>query len=1189
MSFVNLHTHSHYSLLDGFGSPKEIVLRAKELGYPAIALTDHGVTHGLIEFYHAAKDNGIKPILGCEMYMAPRTRFDKEVQTDTKPFHMTVLAETNEGYHNMLKLVTKANLEGFYYKPRIDYGILKTYSKGLIVLSGCLMGQLPRMILSGNEDAIRETIEKNLEIFGKKNYFLEIQDHPLIEHQQIVNERIRELAKQYDLNIVLTNDSHYPRPEDKDVHDILICIQTQTTVGDENRMRYTGDFSIRDLKDMETIGEQFPGAIENTLKIAERCNVDFEFGVNLIPSFPTPNNEDPHTFLKQLCIEGLEKRFEGKGISKEYMERLEFEIALVHKMGFDAYFLIVSDFVRHAKEQKIAVGPGRGSAAGSLLSWSLNITDLDPIHYGLFFERFLNPERVSMPDIDIDFADARRDEVLSYVIEKYGRENVAQIITFGTMAPRAAVRDTGRALGYPYQEVDKLAKAIPPPVLGKNTPLKLSVKEDPDLKRAYDTDERAKILLDYAMKLEGTVRHAGTHACAVVISAKPLIEYTALQFSPGGEQKEMVTQYSMKPIEELGLLKMDFLGLKNLTVIEKTCKIAKRTKDADIDITRLPLDDEATFKLFQEGDTTGVFQFESLGMRRYLKDLKPTKFDDIVAMGALYRPGPMEWIPNYIAGKKDPKKVKYLHESFKSILENTYGVAVYQEQILQLARDFAGFSLGEADLLRKAVGKKIASLLEEQREKFIQGAVAKGHKEKFAKEVFEEVIEPFAGYGFNKAHAVCYGMIAYQTAYLKAHFPTEFMTALLCSDAGNTDRVVLEMKECIEKGIDVLPPSINESFGQFTVVNDNTIRFGLMAIKGVGEGPIKEVIDVREKVGRFKTLEDFIKMVPQKIVNKKTIQALACSGALDEFGDRNQIAENHDEISKYAKYCQDFSISGQTSIFGIMEESASDDCGFKMRNVAKSTTIQNLKWEKEFIGMYVSGHPLRGLKKYISRKANLIGLLTDKNLNKPVKALGLISGLRRMLTKSGTYMASFMIEDPSGKVNCMMFPKVFSKFGDVLREDNVIGVTGKLDNRRGMYQILCDNAKLLSLDTMTENAKNEGFFDDSDKSDIIIRMLDDILAEKKEAETPVPGIEHSEANVSEDLAVKDKSVNTFVIEIPKTANSETMKQLNNLLMRNKGETAVEVILTASNKKLKLPFGIDLSDELKGRIEALLLQ
>ncbi|NIA02449.1 MAG: DNA polymerase III subunit alpha, partial [Nitrospirae bacterium] len=787
MSFVNLHCHSHYSLLDGFGSPEAIVLRAKELGYPAAGLTDHGVTYGLVEFYEAAKKAGIKPVLGCEMYVAPRTRFDKEPRVDVKPYHLTLLAKDNEGYKNLLQLVTKANLEGFYYKPRVDYGLLKTYGKGLIALSGCLQGHLPRLILDENEEDLHNKIKEYVDIFGKDDFYLEMQDHPLIEDQEIVNERLKKLAKEYDLQLVVTNDSHYPRPEDSEAHDILLCIQTGTTVNEENRMRYTGDFSIREVNDLKAAFSDTPEAIENTVKIAEKCNVTYEFDTFLIPFFDTPQNEDPHVYLRQLCEEGLNNRLNGKKIPKEYTERLEYELKTVHEMGFDTYFLIVRDFVKYAKEQEIVVGPGRGSAAGSIIAWSLAITDLDPIKYGLFFERFLNPERVSMPDIDIDFADNRRDEVLEYVSKKYGRDNVAQIITFGTMAPRSAVRDVGRALGYPYQEVDKLAKIVPPPLLGKHVPLNVSIKEDADLKHAYETDPRAKKLLDYAMQLEGTVRHAGTHACAVVISEKPLTEYTALQYGAGGKE-EIVTQFSMKPIENLGLLKMDFLGLKNLTVIENTCNLLKKTQNKDVDINKIPMDDEKTFKLLRKADTTGVFQLESSGMRRYLKELKPNMFEDIVAMGALYRPGPMEWIPTYIAGKHNPDKVQYLHKSFKSILESTYGVAVYQEQILQLARDFAGFTLGEADLLRKAVGKKIASLLIEQREKFIKGAVKNGYDEKFAEEVFEKVIEPFAGYGFNKAHAVCYGLIAYQTAYLKAHFTVEFMTALLCADANNTDR-----------------------------------------------------------------------------------------------------------------------------------------------------------------------------------------------------------------------------------------------------------------------------------------------------------------------------------------------------------------------------------------------------------------
>lgn len=1168
MSFVNLHAHSHYSLLDGFGSPAEIVNRAKELGYPAAALTDHGVGYGLIEFYKAAKAAGIKPVLGCELYVANRTRFDKEARVDVKPYHLTTLAETNEGYRNLLMLITKSNLEGFYYKPRVDYGLMKVYSKGLIVLSGCIAGHLPRTILSGNEEEMHRLVESYIDIYGKDNFFLEMQDHPLLEQQGIVNKKLKELSKHYGLGLVVTCDSHYARTQDRDAHDILLCIQTGSIVSDENRMRYTGDFSIRDVKELREVFSDTPEAIENTVKIAERCNVDFTFGVNLLPSFITPNGETADDYLKYLCKEGLKNRFEGRSVPDFYWERLEFELKTVHNMGFDAYFLIVHDFVNYAKSQKIVVGPGRGSAAGSIIAWSLRITDLDPIKHGLFFERFLNPERISMPDIDIDFADSRRDEVLDYVTKKYGRDNVAQIITFGTMAPKAAIKDVGRALGYPYAEVDKLAKTVPAPILGKQAPLKTSVVESVEMHDLYKNDPRAKTLLDYAMRLEGTVRHAGTHACAVVISDHPLTEYTPLQYGASGGT-EIVTQYSMKPIEELGLLKMDFLGLKNLTVIEKAEEIIKITKSESVDINKIPLDDLKTFELLQKADTTGVFQLESPGMKRYLKELKPTIFEDIVAMGALYRPGPMEWIPTYIKGKHDPESVQYLHPAFKSILEPTYGVAVYQEQILQISRDFAGFSLGEADILRKAVGKKIPSLLAKQREKFVEGSVKNGHKKKFAEEVFEKVIEPFAGYGFNKAHAACYGLIAYQTAYLKAHYPVEFMTALLCSDATTTDRVVLEIKECSEMGIDVLPPSVNESFTNFSIVDQKTIRFGLLAIKGIGEGAITEIINTREKDGKFKSLEDFAKRVPSHFINKKLIQALAFSGALSEFGDRNQIAENYEAVSKFAKSSQTTESDGQTNIFGALGDESHNECKMALKDFPKSTNMQCLKWEKEFLGMYVTSHPLRGLRKYISKKGHLIGTLTKKQLEKPVRIVGLVTGLRKMMTKAGGFMATFMVEDPSGKISAIMFPKNYVNFANEIVEDQVVGINGRLDNRRGMCQVACDNAKILSLETMINNAKEQGSYNPEDKSDIAIRLLDDIWADV-------------EAEVAH-----QKATEPYLIKIPEKLPQEKMQALKDLLQNNQGDIPIELFLGGVNKKIKLPFGVNLTDALKQNVDSIL--
>jgi len=1173
MNFVNLHGHSHYSLLDGFGSPKAIVQRAKELGYPAAALTDHGVTYGLIELYKEAKKEGIKAVLGCELYVAKRTRFDKEANVDNKSYHLTTLAKNNTGYENILKLVTEANLKGFYYKPRVDYDLLEKHSEGLIALSGCLAGHLAKTILSENEQETEELIKKHIKIFGKENYFLEIQHNPEMPQQEIVNQKVKQLAEKHGLNLVATYDSHYPRKDDKAVHDILLCIQTGKTMDDENRMSYKGNYSLRDINELKDYFLDYPGAIENTVKIAEKCNVEFDFSKNLIPAFDTPKGSTAESHLRDLCEEGLKKRLKGE-ISKTYKERLDFELNTVHEMGFDTYFLIVHDFIKYAKEQKIMVGPGRGSAAGSIIAWSLAITELDPIHYGLFFERFLNPERVSMPDIDIDFADNRRDEVLEYVIKKYGRDKVAQIITFGTMAPKAAIRDTGRALGYPYAEVDLLSKAVPPSVLGKYAPLIKSIEEDPDLNAIYKNDPRAKRLLDYAKKLEGTVRHVGTHACAVIISEKPLTCYTALQYG-AGNKNEIVTQFSAKPLESLGLLKMDFLGLKNLTVIEQTLNTVAKNTGKKINIEHISLEDKKTFKLLQRGDTTGVFQLESAGMRRYLKELKATQFNDIVAMGALYRPGPMEWIPKYIEGKHNPDKVSYLHDSFKEILQSTYGVAVYQEQILQLARDFAGFTLGEADILRKAVGKKDPKLLEEQREKFVKGAVNGGYKEKFAKEVFEKVVEPFAGYGFNKAHAVCYGLIAYQTAYLKAHYPTEFMNALLCSDANNTERVVIEIKECTEMGIEVLPPSVNESLNNFAVISENKIRFGLLAIKGVGESPIAEIIKERELNGQFKSIEDFSTRVPANIVNKKLIQAMAYSGALDEFGDRLEIAESYEEISKYAKQAQESASKGQTDIFGLLPEDEQQAGKLKIEANRKSTRLERLKWEKEFLGLYITGHPLQGLNRYIERKANLISKLTTKNLDKKIKIIGQVNELRRITTKTGTHMATFTIEDPTGRARTVIFPRSYKDYGALIEEGQIIGISGKLDNKRGQCQIICDSVKKVSLRVMLENAQESNSYNPKDKSYIGIKDVDDFV-----------NAESTKTEKEEEEEIKtDKK--THKIEIPKTSTAETMQKLKQTLINNKGNTPIELIIKSANKRIKLPFGVKLDAKLKKEIEILL--
>jgi len=1174
MSFVHLHTHSHYSLLDGLGTPKDIVKKAKEHGAPAVAITDHGVLYGAIELYKSAKENGIKPIIGCETYVAPNSRFDRTPGTENKPYHLVLLAKDKEGYANLMKVISQAHLEGFYYKPRVDIGLLKAHSKGLIALSACLAGEVARSVLDGDDKRQLEVISKYQDVFGKENFFLEMQDHPFLDDQKVVNDRLIELSGKTGAGLVATQDCHYINASDRTAQEILLCVQTQTNLQDESRMKFDGDFSFRTPEDMALAFSNVPEAIKNTLNIAEMCNIELDFNQNLIPVFKTPNSIPARKYLEELCNEGLIKRF-GNQPPVNVIKQLNYELEIVNKMGFNDYFLIVWDFVRYAKEAGIIVGPGRGSAAGSLITYCLNITELDPVKHGLIFERFLNPERVSMPDIDIDFADNRRDEVLAYVKQKYGRENVAQIITFGTMAARAAVRDVGRAMGYPYAEVDRIAKLVPPPVQGRHTPLVQSIEKDPELKNVYRTEERTKALLDNAIKLEGTVRHAGTHASAVVMSEKPLVNYTPLQRSSGGGE-EMITQYSMKPIEDIGLLKMDFLGLRNLTIIQKTLLIIKRTRNIDLDLPSVPMDDHPTFELLQKADTTGVFQLESAGMRRYIKELIPTSFEDIVAMISLYRPGPMEWIPGYIKAKHNPQSIRYLHASFEKILKETNGVAIYQEQILQIARDFSGFSLGEADLLRKAVGKKEPALLREQKEKFINGAVASGHKKNFAEEVFEKVIEPFAGYGFNKAHAACYAMISYRTAYLKAHFPIEFMAALLSSDHGDADRVSMEIIECEEMGISVLPPSVNESFSNFTVVDGKTIRFGLSAIKGLGEGTINDIIESR-KSGRYGSLEDFLRRVPAKVINKKAVESLSRSGALDEFGERKAIVESFEDLTRFAKCVQEIAAQGQTNIFGLSDDDSSMSA-LKLKVTAPASLIEKLNWEKDYLGLYVSGHPLKGLRKYLSKKVNLIESLTRRNVGKSVKLGGLLMKAKKVFTKAGAYMLYGELEDPTGRIEVVVFPKVYAQYQAHFVDGNILVMEGRLDQRSGNLQFSVNNAKAVSLDSMINNAKEANLYDEKEK---IVRKI-------KVLEVEVPQADPTEEDVLPLVSAADAgewNENPFCIKVPAEVKEDVLRNLKMLLLRNPGDRKVEINM--GSRTIKLPFGITLSEDLENGLKELI--
>ncbi len=904
--FVHLHTHSHYSLLDGLGKIDELLDRAKELGMNAMALTDYGNLYGAVEWCVTAKDRGIKPIIGCEMYVTKDMRSQGNGPDDKRRYHITLLVENQTGYKNLLKLVTLSYLEGFNDKPRIDKETLALYHEGLIALSGCHEGEVPSMAKTGNVKKTKKIALEYQAIFGKDNFFLEIQDHPQSKDQKIINETLITLSKENDFPLVATADIHYIYPQDAPVQDILLCIQTNRKVYEKDRMNYMDyDLSLRSPEDMERIFAHIPEAIENTAKIADRCNFQIKLGETELPTYPLPDGETPDSYLRQLTLEGLSRHYKDDEITQEHRERMEYELDIIQKTGYSAYFLIVQDFINWAKRQGIVVGPGRGSAAGSFVSYLVGITNIDPIKYHLLFERFLNPERVSMPDVDIDFADDRRDDVLDYCRQKYGKDHVAHIITFGTMAARAAIRDAGRALGLPYDFCDKTAKLIP-----MFSTISQTLENVPDFKLLYDKNAEAKKLIASAKRLEGVCRHASVHACGIVITPKPVSDYTPMQRVAGHD--EYVTQYSSSTktsyVEKIGLLKMDFLGLRNLTIIQNTLRIIKKIHNLTIEIDAIPLDDAKTYELLQKGKTTGVFQLESSGMKRYLKLLKPTVFEDIIAMVALYRPGPMEWIPDFIDGKHGRKVIEYVHPILEPILQETYGVAVYQEQVMRIARDLAGFTMGEADVLRKAMGKKILELIQEQKIKFIQRCVENGVAEEIATKVFT-FIEPFAGYGFNRSHAACYGLIGYQTAYLKAHYPAEFMAALMTSDQDNSDRIAIEATECRDMGIEVLPPNINKSFEEFAVVLEEgdpkdtntsekkvTLRFGLNAIKNVGKPVCAEIVSERKRNGPYTSLTQFIERVHTRDLNKKSIEALAKVGALEDVSERNEV------LYEYRKY-----------------------------------------------------------------------------------------------------------------------------------------------------------------------------------------------------------------------------------------------------------------------------------------------
>ncbi|EIV99452.1 DNA polymerase III subunit alpha [Thermoanaerobacter siderophilus] len=1095
--FVHLHVHSEYSLLDGSCRIKDLIAKTKELNMKAIAITDHGVMYGVIDFYKEAVAQGIKPIIGCEIYVAPRSMQDREYGIDNENYHLVLLAKDMTGYKNLMKIVTVASIEGFYYKPRVDREFLKEHSEGLIALSACLAGEVPSYILRGEYEKAKEAALFYDSIFGRGNFYLELQDHGILEQQKVNKELIR-LSKETGIPLVATNDVHYLEKKDAKAHEVLLCIQTGKTIDDEDRMSFpTDEFYLKSPEEMENLFSCCKEAIENTEKIADMCNVEFEFNKTKLPKYDLPEGVDSYEYLRNLCYEGLYKRYKNPG--KEVIERLDYELSVIKQMGYVDYFLIVWDFIKFAKDNGIMTGPGRGSAAGSLVAYTLGITNIDPIKYNLLFERFLNPERVSMPDIDSDFCYERRQEVIDYVVKKYGKDNVAQIITFGTMAARAVIRDVGRALNYPYAEVDTIAKMIPFE-LGMTIDKALSL--NPELKARYENEEKVKQLIDISRSLEGLPRHASTHAAGVVISKEPLVNYVPLQKN----EDSIVTQFPMTTLEELGLLKMDFLGLRTLTVIRDTIEMVKKNKGVIIDFDSMEYDDLKVYELISKGETEGVFQLESSGMKQFMAELKPKNLEDIIAGISLYRPGPMDQIPRYLANRNHPESIVYDHPLLKPILDVTYGCMVYQEQVMQIVRDVAGYSLGRSDLVRRAMAKKKMDVMEQERKNFIYGivdeegnvivpgALRNGLDEATANKLFDEMLD-FANYAFNKSHAAAYAVIAYQTAYLKRYYPVEFMAALLNSFVDNLDKIAFYVQVCKKMGIKVLPPDINESDSYFTVVEDK-IRFGLSAVKNVGLNMTMEIVSERERNGKFKSVVDFFERMQDSQLNKKAVESLIKAGAFSSFGvRRSQLLSVYDKLMENIKKNRNNNLNGQISLFGEVEQSHGVE--FEFPDLEEFPKNRLLSMEKETLGLYISGHPLEEYMEDIPKITNATTLdfkVSEEEMfqpklqdNQEVVIAGVIATKKIKFTKNNNMMAFVTIEDLYGTIEVIVFPTVYEKYSSIIKEDNPVVVRGKVSLKEEEEpKILCDEIKLLSQAIVKKLYLN---LQDSTKIEIVKQIL----------------------------------------------------------------------------------------------------
>lgn len=1068
MSFTHLHVHTEYSLLDGAAKIKELVHHTKELGMDSIAITDHGVMYGVIDFYKAAKAEGIKPIIGCEVYVAPGSRFDREVgKGENRYYHLVLLAENDQGYHNLMKIVSKGFTEGYYYKPRIDREVLKEFHEGVIALSACLAGEVATNLRQGFYEEAKKAALEHQEIFGEGNYFLELQDHG-IDEQKTVNQGLMRLSQETGIPLVATNDIHYVKESDAEAHDILLCIQTAKKLADEDRMRYDGgQYYLKSPEEMEELFPYAKQALENTGEIAKRCNVEIVFGEQKVPKYEVPEGFTSYSYLQALCEEGLHRRYDS--VTEELQERLDYELSTIEKMGYVDYFLIVWDFIKYGKDNGIAVGPGRGSAAGSIVSYCLGITDIDPIRYSLLFERFLNPERVSMPDIDVDFCYERRQEVIDYVVDKYGKEKVVQIVTFGTMAARMVIRDVGRVLDMPYAAVDRVAKMIPMGANGHNITIEEAIGISTDLKKAYEEEEDVRYLIDMSKRLEGLPRHTSMHAAGVVIGQKPLDEFVPLS---RGSEEAITTQFTMTTIEELGLLKMDFLGLRTLTVIQDAVRNIKQSKGIDIDVDHLDMEDEAVYDLLCTGQTDGIFQLESNGMKSFMKELKPRNIEDIIAGISLYRPGPMDFIPLYIKGKEHPEDITYDCPQLEKILAPTYGCIVYQEQVMQIVMELAGYTLGRSDLVRRAMSKKKGDVMQRERQNFVYGneeegvpgCINRGIDEKTANKIFDEMID-FAKYAFNKSHAAAYAVVAYQTAYLKCHYPEEFMAALITSVLDRTDKVSEYIAHCRKHGIQILPPDINEGFSHFSV-SDGAIRYGLSALKSVGRSVIDAIVEEREQHGLYRDLKDFISRLSNKEVNKRTIESFIKSGAFDCFdANRRQMMMVYLQVIDTVNQEKKSAMTGQMSLLDFLGEEEKKEFDVSYPKVSEYAKEEMLSYEKEVLGVYVSGHPLEDYQDMMSRNitATTHDFLTDEESGETVAKDqiyyimgGMVSAKTVKLTKNNQNMAFITLEDTLGTIEVVVFPKVYEQYRDMLEPDSKIFVYGRASISEDEGKILLD-------------------------------------------------------------------------------------------------------------------------------------